>query len=129
MSLVLDDHTAVFTGDALLIRGCGRTDFQQGCSKTLFRSVHEQLFSLPNAATVWPGHDYHGHTCSSIGEEKRFNARLFAEQTEQGFVDLMANPKLQPPKQIDVAVPLNLRNGYPLPVSAAPSSADAGGHS
>jgi glyoxylase-like metal-dependent hydrolase (beta-lactamase superfamily II) len=114
ISLVLDDHSAVFTGDAMLIRGCGRTDFQQGNSRTLYNSIFTQIYTLPDSCVVYPGHDYTGQTSSTVGEEKQHNVRLFATQTEAGFVELMANLKLQPPKQIDIAVPANMRNGYPI---------------
>src|SRR5512145_2698493 len=73
---VLDDHKAALTGDTLLIRGCGRTDFQQGSAETLYRSVHEQIFSLPDSCLLYPGHDYRGLTVTSVGEEKLFNPRL-----------------------------------------------------
>jgi sulfur dioxygenase len=65
-----------FTGDALLIRGSGRTDFQQGSSRALYRSVHEKIFTLPDETLIYPGHDYKGRTSSSVGEEKRHNPRL-----------------------------------------------------
>ena len=101
---------AAFTGDALLIRGCGRTDFQQGDARTLYRSVHEQLFSLPDDYLVYPGHDYQGRTASTIGEEKRCNPRL-AGKTEDEFVAIMDALALPKPKRIDEAVPANLRCG------------------
>ena len=66
-----DGATMAFTGDALFIRGCGRTDFQQGDAKTLYNSVQEQIFSLPEQTKIYPGHDYRGHTVSTVGEEKR----------------------------------------------------------
>jgi sulfur dioxygenase len=76
LSFVLDDHTMAFTGDALLIRGCGRTDFQQGSAERLYRSVHEQLLSLPDGCLLYPGHDYRGLTCTSVAEERRWNPRF-----------------------------------------------------
>ena len=95
----------VFTGDALLIRGCGRTDFQGGSSATLYHSVKEKLLSLPNETLVYPGHDYTGKLSSTIGEENAHNPRLKLD--EAGFVDLMANLNLAPPKKIKQAVPAN----------------------
>ena len=102
----------VFTGDALLIRGCGRTDFQQGSSKTLFHSVREKLFSLPDETLVYPGHDYKGRTCSSIAEEKAHNPRLHLKISEAQFIEIMNNLNLDKPKKIDIAVPANLKHGH-----------------
>ena len=101
----------VFTGDALLIRGCGRTDFQQGDSAMLFSSVREKIFSLPDEVTVYPGHDYHGRTVSSVGEEKRFNPRMGLDKSEEEFIGLMSGLNLAYPKKMDVAVPANLLCG------------------
>jgi len=112
-SYVLDDHTMVFTGDALLIRGCGRTDFQEGDAPTLFRSVREQLFTLSDACLVYPAHDYRGLTASSIAEERRYNPRLAEHVLEQDFAGYMENLGLAHPKRIEVAVPANLRCGRP----------------
>ena len=126
--LLLPDFSRVFTGDCLLVRGCGRTDFQEGSSETMYRSVHTQLFSLPNTTTVFPGHDYRGHSCSTIGEERTHNPRLGVVAanvttnttttnttnttttfpTLQEFNTTMANLKLSKPKKIDVAVPKNM---------------------
>lgn len=100
-----------FTGDALFVRGCGRTDFQQGDARQLYRSVHEQLYSLPDTATIYPGHDYKGHRCSTIGEEKRHNPRLRLSVTEDAFVQLMGDLQLAKPRFIDVALPANLACG------------------
>lgn len=97
----------VFTGDALLIRGCGRTDFQEGDATKLWSSVHEKLFSLPDETLVYPAHDYRGHTVSTIGEEKRLNPRLGASMTVESFVDLMKKLDLPPPTKIHEAVPAN----------------------
>src|SRR5439155_522947 len=82
---VLDDRSMAFTGDALLIRGCGRTDFQDGDPCTLFRSVREQIFSLPERCLIYPGHDYRGLTVTSVGEEKLYNPRLGESIGEQDF--------------------------------------------
>ncbi|WP_029147862.1 MBL fold metallo-hydrolase [Methylophilus sp. 5] len=97
----------IFTGDALLINGCGRTDFQQGDAGQLYDSVHRQIFSLPDATLVYPGHDYHGHTVSTVGKEKRDNPRLGGQISRAAFVQLMANLKLAPPIQMAVALPAN----------------------
>jgi sulfur dioxygenase len=101
----------VFSGDALLIRGCGRTDFQGGSSQELFHSVREKLFRLPDDTVVYPAHDYKGMTSSTIGEEKEFNPRLGVEKTEEEFVEIMGSLDLPKPKKIDEAVPLNLKCG------------------
>ena len=105
--------TRAFSGDALLIRGCGRTDFQQGDARRLYRSVHDKVFSLPDETLIYPAHDYQGRTVTTVAEEKRFNPRLGAGVDEDGFVDIMANLKLAAPKQIDEAVPANLKCGMP----------------
>ncbi len=113
MSYVLDDRGAVFTGDTLLIRGCGRTDFQGGDAHMLFRSVRERLFSLPDECTVYPGHDYRGLAATSIGEEKLHNPRLGESVGEADFAGYMKNLGLAHPKQMAHAVPANLRCGKP----------------
>jgi glyoxylase-like metal-dependent hydrolase (beta-lactamase superfamily II) len=107
------DHAGrrVFTGDALLIRGCGRTDFQQGSAHRLYESVHTQLFALPDDFVVYPGHDYKGRMHSTIGEEKALNPRLGGGRTEEEFVRIMSELKLAQPKLIAVAVPANLQCG------------------
>ena len=102
------DH--VFTGDTLLINGCGRTDFQSGSPEALYRSLTQVLFGLPDDTTVWPGHDYQGRTHSNIGHEKRTNARV-AGKTQAEFVETMNNLNLPKPKRIDEAVPANLTSG------------------
>lgn len=102
----------VFTGDTLLIDGCGRTDFQSGSADALYDSVTTRLFTLPDDTRVWPGHDYKGQAVSSIGWEKRHNARL-AGRSRQEFVQLMAELKLPKPKLIDVALPANQYLGLP----------------
>ena len=102
---------AVFTGDALLINGCGRTDFQSGDATTLYRSITQQLFTLDDTTIVYPGHDYHGFTASTIAREKAFNPRLGNNKTEQAFVALMEALVLEPPARIDTAVPGNQQCG------------------
>lgn len=104
---------AVYTGDALLVGGCGRTDFQGGSAKTLYQSVHSQLFTLPDETIVYPAHDYKGRLRSTIEAEKAFNPRLGGGKTESEFVTIMANLKLNNPKMLDVAVPANLMCGVP----------------
>lgn len=101
----------VFTGDTLLISGCGRTDFQQGDPARLYDSVHAQIFTLPPDTLVYPGHDYKGRTVSTVREEMATNARLGGGKTKQQFIEIMSELKLAYPKQIDRAVPANQRCG------------------
>jgi glyoxylase-like metal-dependent hydrolase (beta-lactamase superfamily II)/rhodanese-related sulfurtransferase len=111
MTYVLDDRSAAFTGDALLIRGCGRTDFQQGDARTLFRSVRAQIFSLPEDCMLYPGHDYRGLGATSVGEEKLYNPRLAQSIGEEDFVGYMTNLGLAHPKLMEQAVPANMLCG------------------
>jgi sulfur dioxygenase len=104
---------AVFTGDSLLIHGCGRTDFQSGDASLLYQSVRQQLFTLPGDTLVYPGHDYQGRCCSSIAEEMAHNPRLGLDKSLEEFVDIMSNLKLAPPRLIHEALPSNLRCGIP----------------
>ncbi len=113
VTYVLEDESMAFTGDALLIRGCGRTDFQEGDARKLFRSVRERVFTLPDHCLLYPGHDYRGLTCSSVAEEKMYNPRLAEAIGEGDFVGYMTHLGLAHPKQMDVAVPANLRCGRP----------------
>jgi sulfur dioxygenase len=113
MSYVLDDHGMAFTGDTILIRGCGRTDFQQGDAALLHASVHAQIFSLPAACLLYPAHDYRGLTVTSVAEEQRFNPRLGGQASVQDFSGYMHHLGLPHPKLIDIAVPANLRCGEP----------------
>lgn len=113
LSFVDRDLKLVFTGDALLVRGAGRTDFQQGDAHRLFRSIREQLFSLPDDYSVYPGHDYEGRTSSTIGEERRYNPRIGGTVREEDFVGYMQNLGLPHPKQLAIALPANLRAGEP----------------
>ncbi len=101
----------LFTGDALLINGCGRTDFQSGDAKALYHSIIEKMFTLDDETIVYPGHDYNGFTSSTIGREKTFNPRLGNNKTELEFVEIMGSLILEPPARIDVAVPGNLQCG------------------
>lgn len=111
----------VLTGDALFIRGCGRTDFQSGDAGTLYDSVTQRLFTLPDKTLVYPGHDYRGHTVSTIGEEKRWNPRFVgrvgeaaAFKTRQDFIEFMNNLDLPNPKKMMEAVPANERCGQAI---------------
>src|SRR6185369_17692643 len=113
LTYVLDDRLAAFTGDALLIRGCGRTDFQQGDPRALFHSVRDRIFSLPDACQLYPGHDYRGLTSTSVGEEKLYNPRLGEAIGEEDFVGYMTHLGLAHPKQMAQAVPANLKCGRP----------------
>jgi sulfur dioxygenase len=125
LSFVTADQRMVFTGDALLVRGAGRTDFQQGSANQLFRSIRDQLFTLPDECAVYPGHDYQGRTSSTIREERLHNPRIGGDAREEDFVGYMTNLGLPHPKQIDVAVPANMRSGEPTE-GVAPSSPDWG---
>ncbi len=114
VTYVLDDHTMAFTGDCLLIRGSGRTDFQQGNAHAMYRSVKDEILSLPDDTLLYPAHDYRGLTVTSVGEERRFNPRLGGDIGEQDFVGYMNNLGLPHPKLMDVAVPANLVCGRPV---------------
>ena len=103
------DHH-VFTGDTLLINGCGRTDFQSGSPEAMYRSLTQVLFALPDDTTVWPGHDYQGRTHSTIGAEKHHNARIAGKSLAE-FVNIMNNLNLPKPQRIDEAVPANRLSG------------------
>lgn len=107
-SFVMKDR--VFTGDTLLIRGTGRTDFQNGDARMQYDSIFGKLLKLPEETLLFPAHDYKGETVSTIGEEKRFNPRLQVKSIDE-YVELMKNLKLPNPKMMDVAVPSNMRVG------------------
>ena len=113
VSYVTDDGSMVFTGDAMLIQGCGRTDFQGGSASKLFDSVHSQLFTLSDDCVVYPAHDYKGRFKTTIGDEKKTNPRLGGGKTKEEFIEIMNNLNLSYPKKIDVAVPANMRCGVP----------------
>ena len=121
LSFVLDDQRMAFTGDALLVRGCGRCDFQQGNAHTLWRSITEQILTLPDSCLLYPGHDYTGRTVTSVAEEKAFNARLGGSATELDFVGHMENMKLPHPHKIAEALPGNLRSGKPREAASTAS--------
>lgn len=101
----------VFTGDTLLIRGCGRTDFQQGSAPRLYESVQQKLFTLPSETLVYPGHDYRGLTSTTIGTEKRHNPRLGGGRSKGEFERIMGELKLPDPKNMAAALPLNMACG------------------
>ncbi len=103
-------HDRVFTGDALLINGCGRTDFQGGDAGMLYDSITQRLFSLPDETLVYPAHDYQGKRVSCIGQEKVLNPRL-ADQSRNAFIAMMAALDLPKPELMDIAVSLNRRCG------------------
>ena len=121
LSFVLDDQSLAFTGDALLVRGCGRCDFQQGDAHSLWTSITEQIFSLPERCLLYPGHDYTGCGVTSVAEEKAFNARLGGTATERDFVGHMEALKLPHPRKIAEALPANLRSGKPRVAPAVAS--------
>ncbi|WP_394778502.1 MBL fold metallo-hydrolase [Undibacterium sp.] len=124
LTYVLDDSSMAFTGDSLLIRGCGRTDFQQGSPQQLFDSVREQILTLPADCLLYPAHDYRGITVTSVAEERRFNPRLGGDVDVGDFTGHMNNLNLPHPKLMAVAVPANLRCGKPdgdLPTPDAPA--------
>lgn len=100
-------ETKVFTGDALLIDGCGRTDFQGGDAAGLYRSIHEKIFTLPGETLVYPAHDYQHRYVSTVEQERQRNPRLGAGRTLDEFVGIMANLNLPYPKRIEIAVPAN----------------------
>ena len=113
MAFVLSDLSMGFTGDALLIRGAGRTDFQMGNSQKLFKSVRKQILSLPDECILYPCHDYNGRTSTSVAEERAYNPRLGDGKREEDFVGYMENLGLPHPKKMDHAVPANLVCGRP----------------
>ena len=126
MTLVLDDASLAMTGDCLLIRGCGRTDFQEGDARRLFRSVREQIFTLPDETRLLPAHDYRGRMVTTVGEEKRFNPRLGMDRTEAEFVGIMRGLRLAYPKKMDEAVPANLLSGLAPAAQPRPGPTVAG---
>ena len=121
LTYVLDDASMAFTGDALLIRGCGRCDFQQGSAEALWNSINKQILSLPQHCLLYPGHDYEGRSVTSVAEEARFNPRFGGAAREQDFIGTMDNLQLPHPRRIDVALPGNLRSGRPLEESESRS--------
>jgi sulfur dioxygenase len=123
LTYVLDDASLALTGDCLMIRGTGRTDFQQGDAHAMFRSIRDQIMTLPGECLIYPAHDYRGLTASSVAEERRLNPRIADRVGEGDFVGFMSNLNLPHPKLLEVAVPANLRVGRPdsiVPPAAAP---------
>lgn len=102
----------LFTGDSLLIRGCGRTDFQQGSPAKMFDSITQKLYCFPDETLVYPGHDYKGQSVSTIGEEKTLNPRISQDQNLEDFAEIMNHLKLDPPRQLKEALPANLGCGF-----------------
>lgn len=111
LTFVVAHEKMAFTGDALLIRGTGRTDFQQGSPQKLYRSIQDKIFSLPDDTVLYPGHDYKGRLSTTVGEERAFNPRIHDGVSEAQFAEIMNNLKLAKPKKIDEAVPANLHCG------------------
>ncbi len=113
LTYVLDDERLAYTGDALLVRGCGRCDFQQGNAHTLYRSITERILTLPDSCLLYPAHDYTGRDVTSVAEEKAYNARLGGDADERDFVGYMENLRLPHPRRLAEALPANLRSGRP----------------
>ena len=113
ITFILKTKKIAFTGDCLLIRGCGRTDFQGGDAAQMYHSIHNHIFTLPEDYLLYPGHDYKGLTSTCVAEEKFFNPRLGGKLSEQDFVGFMENLGLDHPNKIDIAVPANLKCGRP----------------
>ena len=124
LSYICERQGFAFTGDAVLIRGCGRTDFQQGSAATLYRSVHEQIFSLPAETLLYPAHDYKGRTVSSVAEEKRLNPRLGQGKSLEEFTRIMSELHLPYPRKMDLAVPSNFNCGLARAEPRTPAHLD-----
>jgi glyoxylase-like metal-dependent hydrolase (beta-lactamase superfamily II)/rhodanese-related sulfurtransferase len=125
LSYVCHEQGMAFTGDALLIRGCGRTDFQQGDARRLYASVREKILSLPDATCLYPGHDYKGRLVTTVAEEKRFNPRLGDAKSLEEFVELMGQLSLAYPKRMDEALPANMASGVTQPQESQPSALES----
>lgn len=124
VTYVLTDGSRAFTGDALLVRGTGRTDFQGGSARVLYASITQQIFSLPDACEIYPGHDYKGFPSTTVREEKAHNPRIGGGRTEAQFVEIMSALVLANPKKIDVALPANLACGVPGMLSVSGDAID-----
>jgi rhodanese-related sulfurtransferase len=111
LTYVTHDRARAFTGDALFVRGCGRTDFQGGDARRLYRSIHDKVFSLPEECQLYPGHDYKGRTVTTVWEERTYNPRLGGGRSEDQMVAIMAALRLDRPAKMDEAVPANVRCG------------------
>jgi glyoxylase-like metal-dependent hydrolase (beta-lactamase superfamily II)/rhodanese-related sulfurtransferase len=124
VTYVLDDERMAFTGDTVMVRGCGRTDFQEGDARAMYRAVHQQVFTLPDDCLLYPAHDYRGITVTTVAEERRLNPRFGGNLSEGDFIGYMQNLGLPHPKKMDIAVPANLRCGEPAvsqPAQAEPT--------
>lgn len=113
LSFIAQDRAMAFTGDCLMIRGAGRTDFQQGDAHKMYRSIRDRLFTLPEECAVYPAHDYDGRCSSTIGEEKLYNTRIGGGASEKDFVGYMKSLHLPHPKKLAIALPANMRCGEP----------------
>jgi sulfur dioxygenase len=125
VSYVCHAEGIAFTGDALLIRGCGRTDFQKGDAGTLYGSVREKILCLPVATRLYPAHDYKGRMVTTVAEERRFNPRLGDARSRGEFVALMGGLQLAYPRRMDEALPANMASGVTEPEPVTPSDAEA----
>ncbi len=121
VTYVTRDQDMAFTGDCLMIRGAGRTDFQAGDVHEMWRSIHQQIFSLPDDCLIYVGHDYMGRTVSTVAEEKQYNPRIGGDAREEDFVGYMNNLGLPHPRQLEIALPANMVSGRP----ENPQSAEA----
>ena len=113
VTYVTNDQSMAFTGDCLMIRGAGRTDFQAGDVHVMWQSIHEQIFSLPEDCLIYPGHDYFGRTVSTVREEKLFNPRIGGDAREEDFAGYMDNLGLPHPRLLEIALPANMASGRP----------------
>lgn len=113
MTFVTNDQSMAFTGDCLLIRAAGRTDFQAGNVSTMWHSIRDTIFSMPDDCLIYPGHDYMGRTVSTVLEEKKYNPRIGGDAREEDFAGYMDNLNLPHPAQLEIAVPANLVSGKP----------------
>ncbi len=113
VTYVAGSRALAFPGDTLLIRGAGRTDFQEGSAETMYRSIREQIFSLPEGCSLYPAHDYSGRTVTTVGEEIKHNPRVGGDANLTDFVGYMENLNLPHPRKLEIAVPANLRCGRP----------------
>jgi len=112
LTYVNHDRQMAFTGDCLMIRSAGRTDFQQGDAKKMYASIRDKLFALPEACFVYPAHDYDGRCVSTIGEEKKYNTRIGGAASAEDFIGYMTNLNLPHPKKIAIALPANMRSRH-----------------
>ena len=125
ITFVCHGEGMAFTGDALLIRGCGRTDFQQGDPKRLYASVRDRILGLPDDTRLYPGHDYKGRMVTTVAEEKRYNPRLGDAKSLDEFVGIMEQLSLAYPKRIDEALPANMASGVTEPEETHPSQLES----